>query len=91
MLRKTIQRTANPAGGFRAPTELDLPANGQILLSSENGDHPIEHALDEIRGKGGTRWIARDPGPQTVVVVFDRPQDLRGVTVEIEEPDVARQ
>src|SRR5690606_20871182 len=61
-----------------------------VLVTSEDPEHPIDHAFDGDRGPGGTRWIAGEPGEQTVVLAFDAPQAIRRVALEVEEPEVAR-
>ena len=50
----------------------------------------MDHAFDRHRGSGGTRWVAGEPGEQTLLPVFDAPQVVRRVAVEVEEPEVAR-
>jgi len=69
---------------------LDVSVLATMLVTSEAPDHPIESAFDGRGGPGGTRWVAASPGPQTVVLEFDSPQDLAGVDLEVEEWDVAR-
>jgi hypothetical protein len=39
---------------------------------------------------GGTRWIADAPGTPFVTLVFDRPQTLRQIGIDVEETDVSR-
>jgi F5/8 type C domain len=56
-----------------------------VQVSSEQNDHPIDHAFDQRRGPGGSRWIAAGPGEQTVILVFDAPQTITRVAVEVEE------
>jgi hypothetical protein len=61
-----------------------------VLVTSEDPDHPIDHVFDGERGPGASRWIAAQPGEQTVILAFDAPQTIRKVLVEIEEPDISR-
>ena len=70
--------------------EIAIPAVATVLVTSEDADHPIDHAFDDRRGPGGSRWIAGEPGEQTVILAFDRPQAIRRVALEVEEPEVAR-
>jgi hypothetical protein len=88
MLRKQIL-TTSPASPRRA-TEKDIAAIATVLVTSENPHHPIDNAFDDQRGPGGSRWIAAQSGPQTLILAFDVPQRIRAVHVEIEEPDVTR-
>lgn len=71
-------------------TELNIDAIATALVTSETPDHPIEHAFDDRRGPGGTFWLAGVDGEQTVTLVFDTPQAVRGVHLEIEEREVSR-
>jgi hypothetical protein len=86
MLRKQIIH----ASPFSSPGEIDIAAVAIVLVSSETTEHPIDHAFDGNRGPGGTRWIAGEPGEQTVILAFDSPQVICRVALEVEEPDVAR-
>ncbi|QDV37336.1 hypothetical protein [Tautonia plasticadhaerens] len=61
-----------------------------MLVTSEDPGHPIDHAFDDHRGPGGTRWIAGEPGEQEVILAFDAPQAIRRVILEVEEAEVAR-
>ena len=58
--------------------------------SSEDPGHPVDLAFDRNRGPGGTRWIAGEPGEQTLILAFDAPQAIRRVALEVEELGVAR-
>ena len=84
-MRKQILR--QPSVPVRRSTEKDIAAIAAVLVSSEDPDHPIDNAFDDRRGPGGSRWIAEEPGEQTVIVAFDTPQTLRRISLEIEEPD----
>ena len=61
-----------------------------VQVTSEAPDHPIDFAFDPHRGPGGTRWIAGEPGEQTVTLVFDAPQTINQILLEVEEPEVTR-
>ena len=61
-----------------------------VLLTSEDPNHPIENAFDGQRGPGGSRWIAIEPGDQTIVLAFDQPQTIRRVALEMEENHTCR-
>ena len=91
MIRKQIvpSATAFPLGRpVRA--SLDLAAIANVLLTSECSEHPIENAFDANDGPGGTRWIAGEPGEQTVTLAFDSPQTIREVAVQCEELELSR-
>ena len=89
MLRKQIIK---PQSEAPVPTtgEIDIAAVATVLVTSEDPGHPVDHILDRHRGPGGTRWIAGEPGEQTLILAFDAPQAIRHVALEVEEPEVAR-
>src|SRR4029450_9579892 len=52
--------------------------------------HPIDNVFDHRRGPGGSRWVAAEPGEQTLILAFDTPQIIRQTIVEVEELEVSR-
>ena len=80
------------------PSQGPLPLEGELSIadvatvevSSEETDRPIDHAFDLSRGPGGSRWMASAPGEQSVTLVFDRPQTIRRIGIEVEELAVSR-
>ena len=89
MLRKQIIRPS-PAIAAPTPGEIDIAAVATVLVTSEAPEHPVDFAFDHHRGPGGNRWIAGEPGEQTLILAFDAPQAIRRVALEVEEPEVAR-
>src|SRR4051812_42087663 len=89
MLRKQIIKPSHipPAP---MPGEIDISAVATVLVTSEDPDHPVDHAFDQQRGPGGSRWVAGEPGEQTLILAFDAPQTIRRILLEVEEPEVAR-
>src|SRR4051812_21623949 len=89
MLRKQI---IGPSAAPPAPTpgEIDIAAVATVLVTSEDPGHPVDHAFDHHRGPGGSRWVAGEPGEQTLILAFDAPQSIRRVALEVEEAEVAR-
>lgn len=77
-------------GGKAAGDELAVAELARVQVSSELAEHPVEHAFDGRRGPGGSRWVAETPGEQTLVLVFDAPQAVRTVALEIEEKEESR-
>jgi len=61
-----------------------------VQVTSEQGNHPIDNVFDNRQGPGGSRWIADGPGEQTLILVFDSPQTIRKVSLEVEELWVSR-
>ena len=89
MLRKQIIR-APASAPAPTPDEIDIAAVATVLVTSEAPEHPVDHAFDAHRGPGGSRWVAGEPGEQTLILAFDAPQAIRRVVLEVEEPEVAR-
>jgi hypothetical protein len=89
MLRKQIIKPSHtpPAP---MPGEIDIAAVATVLVTSEDPDHPVDRAFDQQRGPGGGRWVAGEPGEQTLILAFDAPQTIRRILLEVEEPEVAR-
>ena len=89
MLRKQVipRGPVEPAsfGG-----EIPVAEVATVQVSSEQASHPIDNVFDNRRGPGGSRWIADGPGEQTLILVFDSPQAIRTVSLEVEEPSVSR-
>jgi hypothetical protein len=89
MLRKQI--VANPPRGpVPLPGEIQIADVATVQVTSEDAAHPIDHAFDQSRGPGGTRWVAEAPGEQSVTLLFDRPQTIRKIGIEVEELGVSR-
>ena len=89
MLRKLIIKP-HLATPDATTGEIDIAAVATVLVTSEAPDHPIDLAFDYHRGPGGTRWIAGEPGEQTVILAFDAPQTINQILLEVEELEVAR-
>jgi hypothetical protein len=70
--------------------KLPLLSLAEVQVSSETEEHPILLAFDEGTGPGATYWKAGDPGAQTITVTFREPCTLAQVTMEVEEPEIAR-
>jgi hypothetical protein len=66
---------------------LDLEQAAAVEVTSEDKDFPIESSLSIEPGQG---WRAAEPGSQTIRLVFDKPQDLRRISLVFEENDVMR-
>ena len=89
MLRKQII-DVSPETQVPVPSQIDVAALATVLVTSEDPGHPVDHAFDGNRGPGGTRWIAGEPGEQTLILAFDVPQAIRRVALEVEESEIAR-
>jgi len=89
MLRKQIIK-GRPAASFSMASWIDIASVATVLVTSEAPEHPVDYAFDDRRGPGGSRWIAGEPGEQTIILAFDVPQAISHVLVEVEEREVAR-
>lgn len=91
MLRKHIvSAPPQPSGSRPGAGEIDIAAAATVYITSEDSAHPIDHAFDTQHGPGGSRWVAAEPGEQTLLLAFDTPQTIRRITLEVEEPGVSR-
>jgi F5/8 type C domain len=66
---------------------LHLEALARIEASSEDADHPFDHAL--VTGRR-TEWRAAEPGMQLIQVRFHEPRHVRRIRLVIADPDQAR-
>src|SRR4051794_27736616 len=89
MLRKQLIK-APAATTVTTPEEIDIAAVATVLVTSEAPEHPVDYAFDLHRGPGGSRWVAGEPGEQTLILAFDAPQTIHRVALEVEEPEGAR-
>jgi hypothetical protein len=89
MLRKQVVPTPS-RGPVPLPGEIQIADVATVQVTSEEADHPIDHAFDRNGGPGGSRWVAGAPGEQSVTLLFDHPQTIRQIGVEVEEPEISR-
>jgi hypothetical protein len=89
MLRKQIV-PRRPGESASLEGGISIPDIATVQVTSEQADHPIDHAFDHRRGPGGSRWIAGEAGEQTVILLFDTPQTIRKIGLEVEELAVSR-
>jgi hypothetical protein len=71
----------------RAEGWLDVERAAIVEITSEEKDYPIESAFVSGETQG---WRAAQPGPQTIRLVFDRPQRLKQISLVFEETETAR-
>lgn len=89
MLRKqVVSKRSRESASFEG--EISIADVATVQVTSEEADHPIDNAFDHNRGPGGSRWIADGPGEQTVILLFDSPQTIRTIGLEVEELAVSR-
>ena len=66
---------------------LDLEKIARVELSSEDAQHPFEHALRPGVHDG---WRAAEPGPQTIRLHFDEPQSILRIRLQFREDNEER-
>ena len=89
MLRKQIIKSS-PETPIPTLGQINIAALATVLVTSEEAGHPVDHAFDGLSGPGSSRWVAGEPGEQSVILAFDAPQAIRRVALEVEEPDISR-
>jgi hypothetical protein len=89
-MRKQIVQPTPITPSSSSSQELNVADLATVLVTSEASDFPVENAFDDQRGPGGSRWVAAEPGEQTLTVAFDAPQTLQRVTLEVEEREINR-
>jgi hypothetical protein len=89
MLRKRLLEQV-PPNLPRLAWEKSIETLATVAVTSEAAGHPVEHAFDDRRGPGGTRWIAGQTGEQALVLAFDAPQAIEEISLDIEEPETSR-
>jgi hypothetical protein len=89
MLRKQVgsKHSRQPAS---VEGEISIADVATVQVTSEEPITPSTMPFDQNRGAGGSRWIADGPGEQTAILLFDSPQTIRTIGVEIEELAVSR-
>lgn len=66
---------------------LNLDTLAQVEVTSEDAAHPVESGLLPKRESG---WRAAQAGPQTLRLVFDRPQRIKHLHLEFHEHESGR-
>jgi len=89
-MRKEIVDSGTLTPRSATTGELDLVNMATVQLTSEDSAHPIENAFNQQQGKGASYWAAATSGPQTITLVFDQPQAIRKIQLEIEEVEASR-
>ena len=85
MRKRIVTRTSTSA---KAQADwLDLERVATVEVTSEDRDFPIESALSIAPRQG---WRAAQPGPQTIRLVFDGPQELKRISLVFEENEMTR-
>ncbi|MGB9204163.1 MAG: hypothetical protein WCB94_09365 [Terriglobales bacterium] len=84
------KRLINPTPGtVRSRTEgwLDVERAATVEITSEEKEFPVESAFASGKAQG---WRAAEAGPQTIRLVFDRPHELKRISLVFEENETTR-
>lgn len=84
LLGRAIRRNAAPS----TTDTIDVAAVATVAVTSEQELYPVDHLFDGRSGIGGSCWVAATRGPQTIVLRFHAPTDIRSVVVDSEERSV---
>ena len=66
---------------------LDVDKIALVEVTSEDKTQPIESALVGGENRG---WRAAEPGPQTIRLLFDKPQRIKRIQLTFEETETRR-
>jgi hypothetical protein len=86
-MRKRIINPTEASPSTTSEEWLELEKIARVEVTSEDPQHPIESAFRHGESLG---WRARQPGEQTIRLLFDEPKDLRRVWLRFSEPKVER-
>lgn len=86
-MRKRLISPTPPGARFERDHRLDLSTIAVVEFTSEEKDHPIEAALIAGESKG---WRASEPGSHMIRLIFDRPQNLKRISLVFEEKETGR-
>jgi hypothetical protein len=90
-MRKEIveHRTVEEKGQGSAEW-LDLDSIAHVQLTSEDPAFPIENALGTSSERNERGWRANGPGPQSITLSFDTPQQIRRISLHFVERETER-
>ena len=86
-MRKRLITSTPEMVRSRGEEWLDVERAAIVEFTSEDKDHPVESAFGSGEARG---WCAAAPGPQTIRLVFDKPQRLKRVSLVFEENATTR-
>ncbi len=71
----------------RTESWLDVERAATVEITSEEKEFPVESAFASGEAPG---WRAAEAGPQTIRLVFDRPHELKRISLVFEENETTR-
>lgn len=86
-MRKRTITNNTPGSEILEGDWLNLEDVAEVEITSEDPEHPIEHALLPGHPAG---WKAGTTGEQTIRILFDKPHVLRRIWIHFEETEVVR-
>lgn len=88
MMRKRLVDQAIPNVSPDVEEWLDVKRLAQVEMTSEDADFPIDAIFET--GGSTSGWRAATPGPQTIRILFDEPQQIRTIHLLFKEEQQAR-
>lgn len=86
-MRKRLITPTSATVRSRGEGWLDVERAAIVEITSEEKDYPVESAFSSGQTQG---WRAAGSGPQTIRLVFDRPQRLSLISLTFEEKETPR-
>ena len=86
-MRKRIITPTAETVRVRAEGWLDVQRAATVEFTSEDKKYPIESAFVFEEGQG---WRAAESGPQTIRLIFDKPQKIKRIQLIFEENESSR-
>ena len=86
-MRKRHITPTQPSAPSDREHRLDLSTSATVEVTSEEKEFPIEAALIPGNSRG---WRAAEPGTHTIRLIFDRPQQLKCISLMFEEKETSR-
>ena len=86
-MRKHIINATEPNPPETSEEWLNLEQIAQVEVSSEDPQFPIESAFKHEESPG---WRSKQLGEQTIRLLFDKPTDIRRISLRFSEPLVER-
>ena len=86
-MRKRLIPPAPPTMPHVVWDWLDVDKIALVEVTSEDKTQPIESALVGGENRG---WRAAEPGPQTIRLLFDKPQRIKRIQLTFEETETRR-
>jgi hypothetical protein len=86
-MRKVVMTEKTGETSQEPESWLNVERIASVEISSEEASFPIESALGGV-GTGG--WRASAPGPQKILLIFDKPQTIRRIQLHFVEKEAER-